>query len=451
MKSVVGEYKFRFGMAAVILWIAGVISPSLGAAEPISFRQEIAPILLEHCVACHSAKKAEGGYRVDSFAEMLKAGDSGEAPVAHGEGESSELLRRLTTEDEFERMPAESDPLAEEQVKKITDWLAAGAPFDGGDEAELLPFIIPPPRHPEAPVSYSNSVPVAAVAFSPDGLQVLTGGYHEVVVWNAADATIVRRIGNIGQRVFAMEFSPDGATLAVASGEPGRSGEVRLVDFASGEVRAVLGRATDVALDVAFRPGSNELAIAAADQRIQIVDLDTLEVTRALASHADWVTAVAWNSDGSRLVSASRDKSAKVFDGQSGELLASYLGHGAAVRGVIVSADDQHVFSAGTDNRLHRWELGSAKQVAVVPLGGEGYRPVAGDGFLLLPCADRRLLQLDPSSGAISKEFTGFGDWVLSAAWHAKPPRIVAGSFNGEVRLFDASNGELVRSWLAKP
>lgn len=451
MKSVVGESLFRLGMAAVVIWMAGINGPSLYAAEPISFRQDIAPILLEHCVACHSAKKAEGGYRVDSFAEMVKAGDSGEEPIAHSGGESGELLRRLTTEDEFERMPAESDPLPEEHLKKIAEWLAAGAPFDGEDEAELLPFIIPPPRHPDPPASYSNSVPIAAVAFSPDGTQVLTGGYHEVVVWNAADATLVRRIGNVGQRVFALEFSPDGATLAVASGEPGRSGEVRLVDFASGEVRAVIGRSTDVALDVAFRPGSNQLAIASADQRIQIVDLDTLEVIQTLASHADWVTAVAWNSDGSRLVSASRDKSAKVFDGQSGELLASYLGHGAAVRGVIVAADNQHVFSAGTDNRLHRWELGSAKQVAVVPLGGEGYRPVAGDGLVLLPCADRRLLQLDPSSGAIAKELTGFGDWVLSAAWHAKPPRAVAGSFDGEVRLFDTSNGELLRSWHAKP
>lgn len=451
MKPAAGERAVRFWMGCAITGIMGLACHSLFAAEPVSFRREIAPILMEHCVACHNAKKAEGGYRVDAFAEMLQPGDSGEVPVGRAEGETSELLRRLTSSDEFERMPAESEPLAEEQIAKITDWLAAGAHFDGDDEAELLPLLIPPPQHPHPPASYSTAVPITAVAFSPDGSQVLTGGYHEVAVWDAADARLVRRIENIGQRVFALAFSPDGATLAVASGAPGRSGEVRLVDFASGEVRAVLARSADVALDVAFRPGSNELAIASADQRIRIIDLDTLEVTRTLASHADWVTALAWNGDGSRLISASRDKSAKVFDGESGELLASYLEHGAAVRGVIVSTDGQHVFSAGTDKRLHRWELGSAKQVAVVPLGGEGYRPVAGDGFVLLPCADQRLVQIDPSSAAITRQFAGFGDWVLSAAWHAQPPRVVAGSFNGEVRLWNTDDGELVHSWLAKP
>ena len=80
----------------ICIW---VVSSSLSAlsADTVSFRSEIAPILLENCVACHGAKKAEGGYRLDTFAEMMKTGDSGVAPVTAGDGEkTSELLRRLT-------------------------------------------------------------------------------------------------------------------------------------------------------------------------------------------------------------------------------------------------------------------------------------------------------------------------------------------------------------------
>lgn len=431
-------------------------SAPLGAADPVSFRQEIAPLLLDNCVACHGAKKAEGGYRVDTFAELLQAGDSGELPIVAGEGESGEedrgeLLRRLTSEDEFERMPAESEPLTKAQIAKVAAWVAAGAAFDGSDPNELLPFVIPPPRYPDAPASYPSTVPLTAIAFSPDGTQILAGGYHEVTVWNVETGALVRRISNIGQRVFGLEFSPDGATLAVACGAPGRSGEVRLVEFASGEVEAVIARSTDVALDVAFRPGTNELAIASADRQIRIVNVETLETIRAMTSHADWVTAVAWSDDGSRLVSASRDKSAKVFDAESGELLVSYQGHQAAVRGVGLSPDGQHAFSAGSDNFLHRWLISNGKSVGKVPLGGEGGRIVRGDGFVLVPSADERLLQIDLAKTSLTRQFEGFGDWALSAAWHANSGRVAGGSFDGELRIWNASSGELVKAWTAKP
>ena len=149
---------------------------------------------------------------------------------------------------------------------------------------------------------------------------------------------------------------------------------MRLVDFNSGEIKGVVARTNDVVLDIAYRPGTNELAIASADSTIRIVNVETLQEIRTIASHADWVTAVAWSDDGTRLVSASRDKSAKVYDGATGELLSSYLGHGAAVRGVSILADNKQVVSVGADNKLHRWDIEGAKKVAEVGVGGEGYK-----------------------------------------------------------------------------
>ena len=422
------------------------------ADEPVSFRSDVAPILQQHCVACHSAKKAEGGYRVDTYADLLKPGDSGEPPLSAAEGHAGEFLRRLVTDDESERMPAESEALSAESIRLITTWLAEGAKFDGPDPEELLAFVVPPPRYPDPPAHYHAAVPVTAMAFSPDGSQLFVGGYYEITVWQVADGTLARRIPNLGQRVFGLALSADGTLLAAACGEPGRSGEVRLVDVASGEIKAVVARSTDVALDVAFRPNSHQLAVGSADSAIRIIDTETLESVRTLASHADWVTAVAWSADGTRLASASRDKSAKVFDAESGELLTSYSGHGSAVRGVLFTPDGQHLLSAGTDNRLHRWEAAGGKRIAAVALGGEGFRPIAGgDGWALVPVADKRLLQIDLSTNAVARAFTGLSDWTMSTAWHAGTGRVAAGAFNGEVRIWNAADAQPAHNWLAKP
>lgn len=430
---------------------ADAASADAAAEAPVSFRADVAPILLDNCVSCHSAKKAEGGYRIDTFAELQKAGDSGEAPIDAAQEHAGELVRRMITDDESERMPEGTDPLPAESIAILKRWVAAGATFDGPNPDEALAFVVPPPRHIDPPQSYPMSVPVTAVAFSPDGNQLLVGGYHEITVWNIADGSLVRRIPNIGQRVFAITPSPDGATLAVACGEPGRSGEVRLIDFASGEVRGVVARSTDVALDVAYRPGSTQFAVASADSLVRIIDSQTLETVRTLAGHADWVTAVAWSPDGTRLISASRDKSAKVFESDSGELLTSYGGHGAAVRGVMFSADGTHAFSSGTDNQLHRWEVVGGKRIAAVPLGGEGYRISGTDAAVFVPSGDHRVLQIDLASNAIGKAFVGLTDWALAEAVHPASGRIAGGAFNGEVAVWDLATGDAIHRWQAKP
>ena len=114
--------------------------------------------------------------------------------------------------------------------------------------------------------------------------------------------------------MYSIAFSGDGKSLAVACGEPGRIGEVRIIDWASGEVASVVGRSVDVDLDVAFRPGRDELAVAAADHSVRIVNYKTGDMVRAYSSHADWVTAIAFSVDGNNSISdIIQDNSESIF------------------------------------------------------------------------------------------------------------------------------------------
>ena len=444
-------------MALIFCFMLVSVSASGDDTPSVSFRSDIAPILLDSCLACHGPKKAEGGYRVDTYQELLKAGDSGELPIAASPDQVSELLRRITCDDESERMPDESEPLAPEQIELVKKWIAAGGKFDGENASQALMLVIPPAHYADPPEVYSQAIPITATAFSPDGKLVVTSGYHELAIWNTEDAKLVRRIKNVGQRVFALAFSSDGQTLAVGCGEPGRSGEVRLVDFTSGEIKGVVARANDVVLDLAYRPGTNELAIASADSTIRIVNTETLQEVRTIASHADWVTAVAWSDDGTRLASASRDKSTKVYDGATGDLLSSYAGHGAAVRGVSILADNNQVVSVGGDNKLHRWNVEGATKVVEIGIGGEGYKLIRNGSNVFVPCSDKRLLRIDLTNNTIAQAYSGHSDWVLTASYQPTTTGdentrcIASGSFDGEVRIWNIADAAIVRQWIAKP
>lgn len=436
---------FNIESILAALSCVGFVLPA-AADEAVSFRRDVAPILLDHCVACHNAKQAEGGYRLDTFAELTKAGDSDVDPLVSHEEQQAELLQRLTTDDEFERMPAESPALAESQIRLISAWIEAGASFDGEDTGELLAFVIPPPRHPPPPTTYARALEVTALAFSPDGLNIVGAGYHEILVWDLK-GNLIRRIENVGQRTFDLAWHPDGKRIAVAGGQPGCYGEVRLIDYESGEVQAVVGRSTDVIWDVAFRPGTDEIAIASADKSIRIFDFSTFREKKTLLSHADWVTAIAWSVDGRRLISASRDRSAKVFDGDSGDLQVSYAGHGAAVRGVSLSSDGKQAFTVGGDKKLHRWNLADAKKIANVSLGGEGFRLVRTDGLLWVACSDHRLVKVDSTKNTVTGELAGHADWVLSVAMNRDQSLVVTGASDGGIRLWDVASGKLIANW----
>ncbi len=424
------------------------------AQAPVSFRADIAPILLEKCLACHGAKKAEGGYRVDTFAHLLTAGDSELTSVTGGKPGESEALRRIASDDADVRMPAEGDALAAAQVALVKRWIEAGAKYDGGDEHAPLAAIVPPPVHPDPPEVYPHTLPITALAFrqNEDVLELYVGGYYEITVWNAADGMLLRRIKNEGQRTYALKFGPNSQSLAAASGSPGKLGELRLFDPTSGELLKVQAQASEVMLDAAFSPDGRRIAMAAADNTLRVFDVESGKQQLLINSHSDWVNAVAWSADGRLLVSGSRDKTAKVFNSESRESVITYTGHDAPVGGVAFHPDGKQVYSSSADGRIHLWNIADAKKTAdVANFGGEVFKlNTAGDRFIA-GSADKSARLFELLSKKQLREFKDLSESVLSAAISPDGKQVATGTFDGRVTVFNAENGEMMASFLAAP
>ncbi|MGH7138549.1 MAG: c-type cytochrome domain-containing protein, partial [Pirellulales bacterium] len=284
------------------------------SAAPISFSKDIAPILLKNCQACHGMNDAKGGFQLFNYTSLLKAGDSSSASITPGKPDESEVLRLIGAQDKDERMPKDAEPLPADKIALVKKWIEEGAKFDGPDPSATLASIVPKEPRPAAPQAYPRAIPLTALAFRPDGQELAVGGYYEITIWNPTTGALLRRIGNIDQRTFGLAYNNEGTLLAAASGTPGISGEVALVDPNQGTVTKVPANMSDNALDVQFNPAGNKLAACSADRSIRIFDVASGAQEKIIEDHADWVMGIAWSPDGAKLASASRDKTAKVFD-----------------------------------------------------------------------------------------------------------------------------------------
>ena len=130
--------------------------------DAIDFSKRIQPILAKRCFACHGPDEAESGI---SFAEQEAAfaeADSGEYAIVPGDVESSTLIHRITTDDEFERMPPEGDPLSQSEIDLLSRWIKQGANWSKHWAFQEVRDITPPTASDDS----WNSVPIDAFIYT---------------------------------------------------------------------------------------------------------------------------------------------------------------------------------------------------------------------------------------------------------------------------------------------
>lgn len=433
-------------------------TPAAEAKKPsgVSFMKDVAPILVQNCIACHNARKNESKYNMTNFAALAKGGQNGEGITLEPGHSDESYFFELIGPEGTPRMPYKLDPLKPEQIAKIETWINEGAKYDGRDPAEDWVALLHKLTPANVPESYPVAVPITALAFSPDGTEIAASGYHELTMWKAADGALTRRLSGLSERVYDIAYSPDGKWLATASGDPGQFGAAKLwLAEPNGGGKAVrdLVESNDAIFAIAFSPDSKLVAAAGADRTIRIFKVENGELVATIEDHADWIFDLAFSPDGKRLASASRDKTSKVFDVEKKESLVTFPGHAETVYCVTFAPDGKSIASGGGDNQIRIWNPDDdAKQIRTLTgFGGAVFRlQYTPDGKELVACSADKALKVFANNSA-RLTLKGHNDWIYSFAIAPDGKSLASGSWDGEVRVWSLPEGKELRTILAAP
>jgi WD40 repeat protein/S1-C subfamily serine protease len=276
---------------------------------------------------------------------------------------------------------------------------------------------------------------VHSLAFSSDSKTLAVGGYYggRLRLWDVAAGKWRANLEGHTGTVLAVAFSPDGKTLA--SG--GDDGTLRFWNVRTAKETAQQKPHGAWVFAVAYSPDGKVLASAGADNDVLIWDLATGKPRHRLRGHDNYVDMLVCSADGKLLASGSRDGTTKLWDLATGKEVRQFPGSEGTF-----SPDGTYWISPGW-GRLVVWDVATGARRAHILRPAPVFSPVSlavsPDGKTLAVRCDSERIYLWDLDRLLPAEQKGK---IASMAFSPDGKELASLSSDGTLRFWEARLGQ---------
>jgi WD40 repeat protein len=301
---------------------------------------------------------------------------------------------------------------------------------------------------------------IRELTFTPDGRQLVSASDDKMIrIWDWQAGKTVRTIrGQVGPgnegKIFAMALSPNGRWLAAGGWTnnecPGRCGEIRLYDFATGNLVALLKGHSNAVFGLAFSPDGSRLISGSFDNTAIIWDFEGRKLSHRLQGHRGEIYAVAFTPDGMRAVTGSTDTTLRLWRVSDGGLIAEMTGHRKYIRRALaVRSSDSMIASGDATGEIRFWDGKTGQYLRTLANQGGvvGSLRFSPDGkWLLATCGytgcnyTQQVWEV-----ATGKKFIAYAkhhNVVVASTVGPGGLLVATGGFDGDVQVWDLKTGQ---------
>jgi len=242
-------------------------------------------------------------------------------------------------------------------------------------------------------------------------------------------------------------FSPDGRWIAVGGGDKA----VKILQAWDGELLRTWPDLPASVSSLVLSPDGSRLVAATFDGSIHVWDLAS-EQKCSFQAHRKGVCAVAFGLDGKSFASGGGEGTLKLWDAATGEEIRVFDGLTQPVRSVALSPDGRWIAASGmiwpTDGSgapdAFQTDAEAFSAVAFRPDGNQIAWGGAGNGRASLDHDEPALSLCDLEARRQTQKLRGHTAPVTAVAYSPDGTRIVSGSGNGTIKVWDTATGEEV-------
>ncbi|KFY93175.1 hypothetical protein V500_03860 [Pseudogymnoascus sp. VKM F-4518 (FW-2643)] len=286
---------------------------------------------------------------------------------------------------------------------------------------------------------------VTDVAFSLDGLQIVSASYDKTVLfWNIERGEICNTLYGHSSWVDTVIFSADGKLLASAS----KDDTIKIWDAQTGTLYSTL-ESDSTALGgrhpMAFSLDNQLIASTSEHRIVQVWDAQLGSIQNTFKGHSTWVTTVTFSPDGQRIASASQDHTIRLWDLKTASSQNRLECHSGVINSLSFSLDGRLVASASEDYTVRIWDARKGKFQRTLR-GHSDYVNAAAfspDGQLLVSASgDTTIRVWNTKTGRPHKILKGHSEEVITATF-SPDGRLIASASDSTIRLWDPLSGAL--------